>query len=126
MQLLFESSEESPGARGLGILPGSVYRFQGELPVPHIGWNDVIPTGRSALLPDGGGVFYFVHSYYAAASDASIAATEYGLRFASAVQKEKVFGVQFHPEKSQAAGLSLLRSFAGQSAGAGTNARGGG
>ena len=111
MQLLFESSEESPGAPGLGILPGVVCRFREKLPVPHIGWNDVVPTRQSVLLPDGGGVFYFVHSYYAADSDASIAATEYGKRFASAVQKAKVFGVQFHPEKSQAAGLSLLRAF---------------
>lgn len=123
MQLLFESSEESPGAVGLGILPGAVYRFHGELPVPHIGWNDVIPTRRSVLFPEGGGVFYFVHSYYAAESDASIAATEYGIQFASAVQKESVFGVQFHPEKSQAAGLSLLRSFSAQHAEAATNAK---
>jgi imidazole glycerol-phosphate synthase subunit HisH len=114
MQLLFESSEESPGAPGLGILPGTVCRFHGELPVPHIGWNDVIPIGRSVLFPDGGGVFYFVHSYYAAETDASIAVTEYGMRFASAVQKQNVFGVQFHPEKSQAAGLSLLRTFNAQ------------
>jgi imidazole glycerol-phosphate synthase subunit HisH len=123
MQLLFESGEESPGAPGLGILPGRVCRFHGELPVPHIGWNDVIPTGRSVLFPDGGGVFYFVHSYYATESDASIATTEYGIRFTSAVQKANVFGVQFHPEKSQAAGLSLLRSFAGQQAGTATNAK---
>ncbi len=111
MQLLFESSEESPGVSGLGILPGRVCRFQGELPVPHIGWNDVVPTRESVLFPEGGGVFYFVHSYYAAESDASVAITDYGIRFASAVQKMNVFGVQFHPEKSQAAGLSLLRSY---------------
>jgi imidazole glycerol phosphate synthase glutamine amidotransferase subunit len=111
MQLLFESSEESPGAPGLGILPGAVCRFREKLPVPHIGWNDVVPTGRSVLFPEGGGVFYFVHSYFAAESDASVAATDYGVRFASAVQKGNVFGVQFHPEKSQAAGLRLLRSF---------------
>jgi imidazole glycerol-phosphate synthase subunit HisH len=117
MQLLYESSEESPGARGLGILPGRVCRFQGELPVPHIGWNDVVPTRQSVLFPGGGGVFYFVHSYYAAESGASIAATEYGIRFASAVQKENVFGVQFHPEKSQAVGISLLRAFGAQAAG---------
>jgi len=123
MQLLFESSEESPGAPGLGILPGAVYRFRGDLPVPHIGWNDVIPTGQSVLFPGGGGVFYFVHSYYAAESDASIAATQYGIQFASAVQKEKVFGVQFHPEKSQAAGLSLLRAFSTQTAEAATDAK---
>jgi glutamine amidotransferase len=123
LQLLFESSEESPGVQGLGILPGAVCRFRGELPVPHIGWNDVDPTRRSVLFPDGGGVFYFVHSYYAAESDASIAVTEYGIRFASAVQKENVFGVQFHPEKSQAAGLSLLRSFSAQRGGEGTRAK---
>jgi len=112
MQLLFASSEESPGISGLGILTGRVCRFQGGLPVPHIGWNDVVPTRESALFPEGGGVFYFVHSYYAAESDASVAVTDYGIRFSSAVQKANVFGVQFHPEKSQAAGLSLLRSFA--------------
>ena len=123
MQLLFESSEESPGAPGLGILPGAVSRFHGELPVPHIGWNDVVATRQSVLFPGGGGVFYFVHSYYAAESDASIAATEYGIQFASAVQKEKVFGVQFHPEKSQAAGLSLLRAFSTQTAEAATDAK---
>ncbi len=123
MQLLFESSEESPGARGLGILPGRVCRFREKLPVPHIGWNDVIPTRRSVLFPDGGGVFYFVHSYYAAESDASIATTEYGIRFASAVQEQNVFGVQFHPEKSQAAGLGLLRSFSARQPQTATDAK---
>lgn len=123
MQLLFESSEESPGAPGLGILPGGVYRFHGALHVPHIGWNDVVPTRQSVLFPGGGGVFYFVHSYYAAESDASICATEYGIRFASAVQKANVFGVQFHPEKSQAAGLSLLRTFSAQTAETATDAK---
>jgi imidazole glycerol phosphate synthase glutamine amidotransferase subunit len=100
-----------------------VCRFQGELPVPHIGWNDVIPTRRSVLFPERGGVFYFVHSYYAAKSDASVAVTDYGIRFASAVQKANVFGVQFHPEKSQVAGLDLLRLFATQTAHAETNGK---
>ncbi len=113
MQLLFEESEESPGAQGLGIFEGTVKRFSHELHVPQIGWNDVIPTKSSRLFPDGTGVFYFVHSYYAPASEWTVATTEYGITFSAAVQKANVYGVQFHPEKSQNAGLDLLRSFCG-------------
>ena len=113
MQLLFEESEESPGARGLGIVEGTVKRFSQELHVPQIGWNDVTPTKPSRLFPDGAGVFYFVHSYYAPASEWTVATTEYGITFSAAVQKGNVYGVQFHPEKSQNAGLDLLRSFCG-------------
>jgi imidazole glycerol-phosphate synthase subunit HisH len=111
MQLFFEASEESPGAKGLGIMGGSVLRFGPELHVPHIGWNDVVPQKPSALFPNGGGVFYFVHSYYASRTNWTIATTEYGIEYSAAVQKENVFGVQFHPEKSQKVGMEMLRRF---------------
>ncbi len=109
MQLLFEESEESPGARGLGLLHGVVRRLGPGLHVPHIGWNDVVPVRPSPLFPAEGGVFYFVHSYYAPASEWTVATTEYGIRYAAAVQQENVYGVQFHPEKSQQTGLGMLR-----------------
>jgi len=109
MQLLFESSEESPGARGLGILGGTVARFAPGLLVPHIGWNDVVPQKPSQLFPGEGGVFYFVHSYYAPMGEWTIAATEYGVKYSAAVQKGNVYGVQFHPEKSETVGLEMLK-----------------
>jgi imidazole glycerol phosphate synthase glutamine amidotransferase subunit len=114
MQLLFEESEESPGAEGLGIFKGTVKRFMQGLHVPQIGWNDVVPTKPSRLFPDGAGVFYFVHSFYAPGSEWTVATTQYGITFSAAVQKEDVYGVQFHPEKSQNAGLHLLKSFCGK------------
>ncbi len=111
MQLLFPHSEESPGAQGLGLLDGTVCRFQGDLPIPHIGWNDAVPIRPSILFGEEGGCFYFVHSFFAAVDAWTIAQTEYGQVFASAAQRENVFGVQFHPEKSQTAGLELLRRY---------------
>jgi imidazole glycerol-phosphate synthase subunit HisH len=111
MQLLFETSEESPGAKGLGALGGSVMRFSPGLHVPHIGWNDVVPLKPTALFPNGGGVFYFVHSYYAPLCEWAIATTEYGVTYSAAVQKKNVYGVQFHPEKSEKVGLEMLRQF---------------
>lgn len=112
MQLLFQESEESPGAAGLGLIAGSILKFrEGELVVPHIGWNDVVPVAPSALLSPEGGCFYFVHSYHAGPTPAAVGTTAYGVNFTSVVQQGKVFGVQFHPEKSQAAGLDLLTRF---------------
>ncbi len=113
MQLLFESSEESPGAAGLALLPGSVRRFVPLLKVPHIGWNDVVPTAASTLLPGPGACCYFVHSFFVPASDAAVAMTTYGAPFVSAVQQGNLFGVQFHPEKSQADGREILTRFLG-------------
>lgn len=119
MQLLFESSEEMGQHQGLGILRGDVKRFNSGLKVPQMGWNQIrlaSPNRDSALLRDvpSGGYVYFVHSYYCAPSDSAIVAatTDYGIEFASVVERENIFGVQFHPEKSQAVGLKMLENFA--------------
>jgi len=125
LQLLFESSEEGEGAAGLGVLAGAVKRFapSATRKVPHMGWNQV--TGRQKAegrrqdecpllsgIPDGSFV-YFVHSYYAEPADRAVTAleTDYGVRFAAMVWRERLFATQFHPEKSQAVGLQLLKSF---------------
>lgn len=114
-QLLFESSEESPGVAGLGVLPGRVLRFSGGgLKVPHMGWNTL--TGlRGPLyrgLPEETSV-YFVHSFYPVPEETSSASAtcEYGVRFAASVSRGALHATQFHPEKSQAAGLAILRNF---------------
>lgn len=113
MQLLFGKSEEAPGAPGLGLLAGEVVRFEAGVKVPHIGWNDANPTRENYLFGPGskGGCFYFVHSYCVVDCRATVARTEYGVQFSSAVEAGPVFGVQFHPEKSQSAGMALLRNF---------------
>jgi imidazole glycerol-phosphate synthase subunit HisH len=111
MQLLFRESEESPGAVGLGLLPGAVVRFRTGLVVPHIGWNDALPVAPSRMLAADGGCFYFVHSFHAGPTAAAVGTTDYGITFTSVVEQKNVFGVQFHPEKSQTAGVDLLRRF---------------
>jgi len=114
MQLLFEESEEHGRHRGLGFLPGRVRRFEGDLPVPHMGWNRL--RGRRAHpildgIADGAHV-YFVHSYYCdAPDDVVIASSDYGHDFAAIVGRRSVLGVQFHPEKSQEVGLRMVESF---------------
>jgi len=118
MQLLFERSEENPEARGLDVFPGRVRRFADRpgLKLPHMGWNATRrgPAGGVALggIPDG--FFYFIHSYYAdpARPDDVALTSEHGQPFCAAVARDNVFACQFHPEKSQAAGLALLRAFA--------------
>jgi len=97
----------------LGLIPGTVRKLSGEVKVPHIGWNDVIPVSPSPLFPDPkeSPVTYFVHSFYVGMIPQTVAVTEYGVRFSASVQKGNVYGVQFHPEKSQVAGLNLLRRF---------------
>jgi imidazole glycerol-phosphate synthase subunit HisH len=121
LQVLFESSEEAPGCAGLGVLKGEVVRL-GEgidtvtgasLKIPHTGWNVAEPTENAGLLTARGEHFYFVHSFVVAPRDPSIVAatTEYGARFVSAVAYGNVFACQFHPEKSQRAGLALLERF---------------
>ena len=117
MQLLFEESEEFGPVPGLGIFPGRVVRFTDtpNLKVPHMGWNQSrkrqdVPHLRGV---DEGAFVYFVHSYYVVPADASLVATstEYGIEFASAIARDNVFATQYHPEKSQAIGLKILRNF---------------
>ena len=116
MQMLFEESEEFDATEGLGLLRGKVRRFNNELVVPHVGWNRIQQRQSHALFDEvaNGSFFYFVHSYYCEPLDKSVVTgeTEYGLRYASVVAKDNICGVQFHPEKSQDAGLRLLRNFA--------------
>jgi glutamine amidotransferase len=115
LQMLFERGEEGDTA-GLGLLPGRVPRFAlAGLKIPHIGWNEVMQARPHALwagIPERSR-FYFVHSYYPAPSDATLTAATcvYGAPFTCAVARDNIFAVQFHPEKSQSAGLQLLSNF---------------
>jgi glutamine amidotransferase len=122
MQMLFEESEEFGRTSGLGLLGGRVRRFPKELLVPQTGWNQVAQRGAHALLAgvEEGAFFYFVHSYYCEPEtrEVVLGETEYGAAYASIVARGGVCGVQFHPEKSQATGLRLLKNFAGLEAGA--------
>lgn len=117
LQLLFEESEESPGAKGLGILPGKVSRIpEGEgRKVPQIGWNDLSYPKKGRLFEDvpEGSYVYFVHSYYLHADDRDIVAaqTQYGVTIDASVEKDNVFACQFHPEKSERVGMQILRNF---------------
>ena len=110
-QLLFDVSDEMESTRGLGLLRGAVRRFEGALPVPQIGWNRVSARGPlfDGIAPET--PFYFVNSYAARDAGDEIASADYNGRFTAAVQRERVFGVQFHPEKSSTAGLRVLRNF---------------
>ncbi len=114
MQLLFEESEEHGQHRGLGVLPGRVLRFEGDLPVPHMGWNTLRARRAHPVLEgvaDGAHV-YFVHSFYCdAPDDVVIATSDYGREFPAIVGRGNVLGLQFHPEKSQAVGLWLVENF---------------
>lgn len=118
LQLLFESSEESPGVEGLSILKGRIVRIPAGtgLKVPHIGWNDLRFPVRGRLFEGIGSdapYVYFVHSYYLQAEDEGIvtATTEYGVRIHASVEKGNVFACQFHPEKSADVGMGILRNF---------------
>ena len=117
MQALFEVGEEMGQHPGLGLLPGNVVHFPplGELKVPHTGWNQLILENGSPLFKGipSGSYAYFNHSYYCAAAQKSdvLAQTDYGILFPSAVQRESLYAVQFHPEKSQQVGLRLLENF---------------
>ncbi len=120
LQVLFETSTEADGCAGLGLLRGKVEKLAGgtdpftgaALKIPHMGWNRVDPLAGSLLAADAAW-FYFVHSYAVVPADPSVvvAMTDYGGPFVSAVAKDNVFACQFHPEKSQAAGLALLERF---------------
>ena len=116
MQLLFEKSDEQGHHQGLGLLAGKVVLFQQPgIKVPQIGWNQVALMKPSQLMIGirEGDYFYFNHSYYCIPEEAEdlLTMTDYGLRFSSAVERGNIFGVQFHPEKSQKTGLQVLKNF---------------
>jgi imidazole glycerol-phosphate synthase subunit HisH len=117
MQLAFERSSELGGAAGLGIVPGAVRQLQaGALKLPHIGWNEVTFATSSPLTAElpASCAFYHVHSFVAEPADSQdvLGTAEYGERFVTAVRRGSFYGVQFHPEKSSAAGLRMLANFA--------------
>jgi len=117
MQMLFDESEEFGQTKGLGFLRGRVRRFPDALLVPQVGWNQVEQHGGLHPLLEGigdGAFFYFVHSFYCDAAEQRdiLGRTDYGHQYASVVARGHICGVQFHPEKSQAAGLRLLKNFA--------------
>ena len=117
LQLLFESSDEAPGVRGLGLLKGRILRIP-EMPglkIPHMGWNSLHLQNGGRLFRDipENAYVYFVHSYYLKAEDPGIvkAVTEYGTEIHASVEKDNIFACQFHPEKSSRWGLQILRNF---------------
>ncbi|MCA9406486.1 MAG: imidazole glycerol phosphate synthase subunit HisH [Candidatus Omnitrophica bacterium] len=115
-QLLFESSNEGGNVKGLGLLKGTVERFSNDVKVPHMGWNQLQLTDRAGVLfnnIDPQACVYFCHSYFVRPKDGNVVATttDYGVEFASAVCHNNIFGVQFHPEKSQTTGLTILKNF---------------
>ncbi len=114
-QLLFESSDEGGNVHGLGLLKGHVKRFE-DLKVPQIGWNQIHIENKNCPLYKGienGANVYFCHSYYTNVGEDNITATttDYGVKYTSSVQKNNIYGVQFHPEKSQTIGLTILKNF---------------
>ena len=116
LQLLFDHSEENNGTDGLSIIPGEVIKFKNiELKIPHMGWNKVIQIKNHPLWHniDNNSRFYSVHSYYVKEKNSSCVTgtTYYGENFTSAIAQDKLFAVQFHPEKSQSDGLQLLKNF---------------
>jgi glutamine amidotransferase len=113
LQWLFGGSDEAPDLPGLGALPGRCFRLPPPVKVPHVGWNSLDVTRPSAML-DGvanGTQVYFTHSYAAPVTPDCVAAATHGATFAAAVQRDNVWGVQFHPEKSGDAGLRILANF---------------
>lgn len=112
MQLLFGDQEEGP-TTGLGLLDGRVVRLPADHKIPHMGWNTVTFSSNSPLAGEPPASFYFVHSYHAEPADATVVAgeTDYGLRFPSIVIHDNIWGTQFHPEKSQQAGLRLIEQW---------------
>ena len=118
MQMLFDRSYEYGEYEGLGLIPGEIVPMEGripkDLPIPHIGWNELMLKQPSPLMKNtaNGDYVYFVHSYYAETpTEYVIATTDYGVEMTAAVQKDNVYGCQFHPEKSSEVGLSILKAF---------------
>ena len=113
LQCLFQSSEESPGAVGLAILPGEVKKFSGPIRVPHMGWNSLERVKPSRLLAGlkGETFTYFAHSYYAPVIPATSATCTYLYPYTAVIERKNLYAVQFHPEKSGPAGLRVLKNF---------------
>ena len=113
LQALFETSEEAPEARGLGLFPGAVKRFPADARVPHMGWNQLEARAGSKLLRglDARPFVYFAHSYYVPEDPRASATCEYEVRYTAVLEEGQVFGVQFHPEKSGPVGLAIMRNF---------------
>jgi glutamine amidotransferase len=115
MQWMFECSTEAPGIKGLGLFSGACGRFPESVKSPHVGWNSLTCNGASRLfrrIPSGS-YLYFTHSYSAPVVPATVARCEYGGEFSAAVERDNLFGVQFHPEKSGPIGLKILENFCG-------------
>jgi glutamine amidotransferase len=113
MQWMFDSSEEAPGVRGLSVFPGECSHFPPEVKSPHVGWNQLEIKDGSRLLRglSSGAFVYFTHSYRAPVVAETVACCNYGGAFSAAVEREHLFGVQFHPEKSGDVGLTILGNF---------------
>jgi imidazole glycerol-phosphate synthase subunit HisH len=113
MQWLFAGSTESPETPGAALFPGECERFPSAVKSPHVGWNQIDVRNGSRLLRGvkNGSFVYYTHSYRAPITGATIASSEYGGKFSAAVERDNVFGVQFHPEKSGATGLKILENF---------------
>jgi glutamine amidotransferase len=113
LQALFESSEEAPEERGLGLFQGEIRRFSATARVPHMGWNEIEPRNGAKLLRNLAPrpYLYFAHSYYAPLTDATAATCNYTVPYTAVLETKNIFGVQFHPEKSGPLGLQIVRNF---------------
>jgi imidazole glycerol phosphate synthase glutamine amidotransferase subunit len=113
LQALFESSEEAPHERGLGLFPGEICRFPATARVPHMGWNEIVQRSGVKLLADIAPhpYLYFAHSYYAPLNDATAATCTYEIPYTAVLETRNIFGVQFHPEKSGPIGLRIVKNF---------------
>jgi imidazole glycerol-phosphate synthase subunit HisH len=113
LQALFESSEEAPEQRGLGLFSGQIRRFPATARVPHMGWNEISPRNGARLLRNLAPhpYLYFAHSYYAPLVDATAATCDYSVPYTAVLETKNIFGVQFHPEKSGPVGLRVIKNF---------------
>ena len=113
LQALFSESEEDTEVKGLGLFPQKVARFTGDMRVPHMGWNDLEARAGSRLLKDVGEkpYVYFAHSYYAPVNEATAATCTYTIPYTAVLERDNLFGVQFHPEKSGPLGLKIVKNF---------------